>query len=217
MSKCQNISHVGLSSLIKGADCLQHLALAYGFWVSMRPLGLNSLVIISFFISFGASFMIVQVTNDLSICLHNFSMLQSIKLNDCSVSCSGIKAIGHWHASLKELSLSKCSGVTDEELSFVVQSHKQLRKLDITCCRKITYSSIDSITNSCTSLTSLKMECCSLVSKEAFVLIGQRCQYLEELDITDNEVDDEGFTLILRFLLYELKVTEMIYTISMQV
>ncbi|KAJ4719119.1 F-box/LRR-repeat 3-like protein [Melia azedarach] len=146
MSKCQNISHVGLSSLIKGADCLQHLALAYGFWV----------------------------TNDLSICLHNFSMLQSIKLNDCSVSCSGIKAIGHWHASLKELSLSKCSGVTDEELSFVVQSHKQLR---------------------------------NLVSKEAFVLIGQRCQYLEELDITDNEVDDEGLKSISRcFKLQSLKL-----------
>lgn len=73
-----------------------------------------------------------------------------------------------------------------------MQSHKELRKLDITCCRKITYASIDSITSSCTSLTSLKMESCSMVSKYAFVLIGQCCQLLEELDVTDNEIDNEG-------------------------
>ncbi|ESR45203.1 F-box/LRR-repeat protein 3 [Citrus sinensis] len=170
LSKCQNISHVGLSSLIKGADYLQQLILAYSFWVSA----------------------------DLSKCLHNFPMLQSIKFEDCPVARSGIKAIGNWHGSLKELSLSKCSGVTDEELSFVVQSHKELRKLDITCCHKITYASINSITKSCTSLTSLRMECCKLVSWEAFVLIGQQCQYLEELDITENEVNDEGLKSISR-------------------
>ncbi|KAH9716583.1 F-box/LRR-repeat protein 3 [Citrus sinensis] len=170
LSKCQNISHVGLSSLIKGADYLQQLILAYSFWVSA----------------------------DLSKCLHNFPMLQSIKFEDCPVARSGIKAIGNWHGSLKELSLSKCSGVTDEELSFVVQSHKELRKLDITCCRKITYASINSITKTCTSLTSLRMECCKLVSWEAFVLIGQQCQYLEELDITENEVNDEGLKSISR-------------------
>jgi hypothetical protein len=36
------------------------------------------------------------------------------------------------------------------------------------------------------------MESCSLVSREAFWLIGQKCRLLEELDLTDNEIDDEG-------------------------
>ena len=94
---------------------------------------------------------------------------------------------------MRELSLSKCTGVTDECLSFLVKAHRQLLKLDITCCRKITYAAIDCITKSCTVLTSLRMESCSLVSKDAFLLIGQRCQFLEELDVTDNEIDDEGF------------------------
>lgn len=143
--------------------------------------------------------MIIQFTGDLSKCLQNFPALQSVKLDGCSVTCSGITAIRNWCASLTELSLRACSAVTDEQLSFIVQSHKELKKLDITCCRKITYVSIDGITNSCTSLTSLRMECCSSVSKEAFMLIGQRCRYLEELDVTDNEVDDEGFTLVLTF------------------
>lgn len=170
MSNCQNVSHVGLSSLTYGAEYLQHLFLAYS----------------------------LSVTSDLAKCLHNISGLQSIKLDGCSVTTSGMKAIGNWLASLKELGLSKCLGVTDECLSFLVQTHKELRKLDITCCRKITYASIDSITNSCTSLTSLRMESCSLVSKDAFVLIGQRCRFLEELDVTDNEIDNEGLKSISR-------------------
>lgn len=32
-----------------------------------------------------------------------------------------------------------------------------------------------------------------LFLKLAFVLIGQRCLLLEELDLTDNEIDDEGW------------------------
>lgn len=168
MSNCPNVSHVGLSSLTNGADGLHQLILTYG----------------------------PAVTTDLAKCMHNISRLQSIKLDGCSVTTSAIEGIGNWLASLKELSISKCSGVTDECLSFLVQTHKELRKLDITCCRKITYASIDSITNSCTSLTSLRMESCSLVSKDAFELIGQRCRLLEELDVTDNEIDNEGLKSI---------------------
>lgn len=136
-----------------------------------------------------------QVTLALADSLQKLSMLQCVKLDGCQVTGCGLKAIGNWCVSLKELSLSKCIGVTDEGLSSLVTKHKDLRKLDITCCRKITHVSIAHITNSCTSLTSLKMESCTLVSREAFVLIGQRCQFLEELDLTDNEIDNEGHFL----------------------
>jgi F-box/leucine-rich repeat protein 2/20 len=87
--------------------------------------------------------------------------------------------------------------VTDEGLSSLVTKHKDLKKLDITCCRKITDVSIAYITSSCTNLTSLRMESCTLVPSEAFVFIGQQCQFLEELDLTDNEIDDKGFSFAL--------------------
>lgn len=170
MSNCHNHSHVGLLSLINGAENLRELTLAYG----------------------------PSVTADLAKSLHNFPVLHSVKFDGCLVKCSGIRAIGNWPNSLKELSFSKCSGVTDDSLSFLVQGHKELRKLDITCCRMIMYDSVDSITSSCCSLTSLRMESCSLVPKEAFVLLGQRCQLLEELDVTDTKIDDEGLKSISR-------------------
>ncbi|KAF8006055.1 hypothetical protein BT93_K0370 [Corymbia citriodora subsp. variegata] len=170
LSSCQNITQVGLSSITNGAGCLQHLTLAYGS----------------------------PVTFALAASLKRLSMLESIKLDGCLVTTSGLKALGNCCLSLTGLSLSKCSGVTDEALSFLVTKHKQLKRLDITCCRKITDVSIAHITSSCPALTSLKMESCTLVPKEAFVLIGQRCHALEELDLTDNEVDDEGLKSIAR-------------------
>ncbi|RAL43372.1 hypothetical protein DM860_012513 [Cuscuta australis] len=54
------------------------------------------------------------VTLALGESLHKLSMLQSIKLDGCQVTCSGLKAIGNWCVSLREPSLSKCPGVTDE-------------------------------------------------------------------------------------------------------
>ncbi|CAM8971518.1 unnamed protein product [Rhodiola kirilowii] len=169
LSSCHNVSHVGLSSLTSAADCLQHLTLAYG----------------------------APVTVSLAENLQKLYMLQSLKLDGCPVTTSALKAIANSRISLKELSLSKCPGVTDDGLSSLVMKHPNLTKLDITCCRKITYVSLAHITNSCPNLTSLKMESCSLVPKEAFTLIG-RCRILQELDLTDNEIDNEGLRSISR-------------------
>ncbi|KAK7300856.1 hypothetical protein RJT34_11707 [Clitoria ternatea] len=169
LSKCQNISHIGLTSLTNGAQNLEKLILSYG----------------------------LAVTTDLAKCLQRFQRLQFVQLDGCVGTSSGLKAVGNSCASLKDLNLCKCAAVTDESLSFLVQTHKDLEKLDITCCHKITHASIYNITNSCSRLTSLRMESCSLVSKEAFLFIGQ-CQHLEELDVTDTNVDDEGLELISR-------------------
>ncbi|CAA0836241.1 F-box/LRR-repeat protein 3 [Striga hermonthica] len=168
MSSCQNISHIGLSSLTGLAGSLKQLNLSYGS----------------------------QVDLDLATSLRNLSMLQSVKLDGCQVTCSGLKAIAKWCVSLTELSLSKCTSVTDEGLSSIVAKHKDMKRLDITCCRKITNRSVARIADSCTSLVSLRMESCTSVPAEAFALIGQSCHFLEELDVTDNEIDNDGLKSI---------------------
>ncbi|KAH1061720.1 hypothetical protein AAZX31_02G217400 [Glycine max] len=169
LSKCQNIGHIGIASLTSGAHNLEKLILSSS----------------------------LSVTTDLAKCLQSFPRLRSVKLDSCLGTKSGLKAIGNLGASLKELNLSKCVGVTDENLPFLVQTHKDLEKLDITCCHTITHASISSLTNSCLRITSLRMESCSLVSREGFLFIG-RCQLLEELDVTDTEIDDQGLQSISR-------------------
>ncbi|ESQ40042.1 hypothetical protein EUTSA_v10012898mg [Eutrema salsugineum] len=169
-SSCQNLSQRGLTSLLSGAGCLQRLDLAHCSSV---------------------------ISLDFASSLKKVSTLQSIRLDGCSVTCDGLKAIGNYCNSLKEVSLSKCVSVTDEGLLSLVMKLKDLRKLDITCCRKLSgVVSITQIANSCPLLVSLKMESCSLVSREAFWSIGQKCGLLEELDLTDNEIDDEGLKSI---------------------
>ncbi|VVB12816.1 unnamed protein product [Arabis nemorensis] len=168
-SSCQNLTHRGLTSLLSGAGYLQRLDLAHCSSV---------------------------ISLDFASSLKKVLALQSIKLDGCSVTSDGLKAIGTLCNSLKEVSLSKCVSVTDEGLSSLVMKLKDLRKLDITCCRKLSGVSIIQIANSCPLLVSLKMESCSLVSREAFWLIGQKCRLLEELDLTDNEIDDEGLKSI---------------------
>lgn len=135
---------------------------------------------------------VMQVSHSLANILQKFSRLRSLQLDGCRFSTSGLKAVANSCSSLRELSFCKCLGVTDEDLSLISKKNKDLQKLDITCCREITALSIANITRSCPSLRSLKMESCSLVAREAFPWIGEHCRFLEELDLTDNELDDEG-------------------------
>jgi len=124
--------------------------------------------------------------------LQKIPKLRTLKLEGCKFMTDGLKAIGTSCVSLRELSLSKCSGVMDTELSFAMSRLKNLLKLDITCCRNITDVSLEAITSSCTSLISLRMESCSHVSIGALRLVGKHCSHLEELDLTDSDLDDKA-------------------------
>ncbi|KAJ1264461.1 hypothetical protein BS78_08G002500 [Paspalum vaginatum] len=164
MSHCQNVTDVGVSSIVKPVPNLLQLDLSY-----CGP-----------------------VTPSMVTSFQKIPKLRTLKLEGCKLMPDGLKAIGTSCASIRELSLSKCSGVTDMKLYFAVSRLKNLLKLDITCCRNITDVLLAAITSSCTSLVSLRMEACSRVSSGALQLIGKHCSQLEELDLTDSDLDDEG-------------------------
>ncbi|CAD6268921.1 unnamed protein product [Miscanthus lutarioriparius] len=169
LSQCQNITDVGVSSIMKSVPNLLELDLS--FCCPVTPM------VRSF---------------------QKIPKLRTLKLEGCKFMADGLKAIGTSCVSLRELSLSKCCGVTDTELSFTMSRLKNLLKLDITCCRNITDVSLEAITSSCTSLISLRMESCSRVSSNALQLIGKHCSHLEELDLTDSDLDDEGLKALAR-------------------
>jgi F-box and leucine-rich repeat protein 2/20 len=73
-------------------------------------------------------------------------------LEGCKFMTDELTSIGRSCGSFRELSLRKCSGVTDAELSFGVSRLKNLLKLYIACCHNITDTLLAFITSSYTSL-----------------------------------------------------------------
>lgn len=123
-------------------------------------------------------------------------MLQVIRLDGCTIGEANLGLIGRGCEELKELSLSKCQGVTDSGVVGVVSARTGLQNLDLTCCRDITDVALEAIATCCRGLRSLKMENCLLLTAKGLVSIGQFCLSLEELDLTDCNLNDDGKSLI---------------------
>lgn len=123
----------------------------------------------------------------------NLRSLEVIKLDECTIVGNELAFIGESFLAktLKELSLSKCIGVNDEAVYGVLKGCARLERLDLTCCHFITDRTMCFIANFCRQLRSLKMESCGLVTEQGISLIGQRLFLLEELNLTDCEVNDQ--------------------------
>lgn len=119
-------------------------------------------------------------------------ILQEIKLDGCDITKADLSLIGKGCKELKELSLSKCQGVNDAGIISVVSLCSGLQKLDITCCRDITDETMEAVARRCRGLLTLKMESCMLVTAEGLSLIGSGCTVLEELDLTDSSLNNNG-------------------------
>ncbi|KAL3695433.1 hypothetical protein R1sor_009509 [Riccia sorocarpa] len=120
----------------------------------------------------------------------SFTSLDVVKLNE---ACTAIGSELAFPGSrvLRELSLSKCRGVTDEGLYAVIKGCSNLERLDLTCCHAITDKSMWVIARFCKKLRSLNMESCSLVTEQGISLIGLHCPLLEELNLTECNVNDQ--------------------------
>ena len=136
--------------------------------------------------------MVGQISSVLFSSLQRLKTLQVVRLDGCAIGEANLSLIGSGCKELKELSLSKCQGVTDAGVVGVVAACTGLQKLDLTCCREITNVALEAIATNCKGLLSLKMENCLLVTSEGLALIGRNCFHLEELDLTDCNLDDNG-------------------------
>ena len=138
----------------------------------------------------------IPVTNALLVSFHKYDSLQLIRFDGCEISRSGLNSIGKSCKSLRELSLSKCNGLTDEGISALVGGCRGLKMLDITCCRDLTDVAITAVATSCGDFSCLKMESCALVIDTSLNILGDRCPLLELIDLTDCSVSNTGLKSI---------------------
>ncbi|XP_073008897.1 F-box/LRR-repeat protein 3 isoform X2 [Typha latifolia] len=178
VSRCDNVSSRGLTSLVEGNQCLQKINAG------------------DCFPDLESSFL-----SKLS-CVKN--TLTVLKLDGFQVSSSSLRVIGGSCKNLVEIGLSKCTGVTDESISELVAICVDLRTVDLTCCHHLTDNALYSIADNslkflsaCSELTTLKLGLCSDISDNGLAHIGSNCGELLELDLYRcGRVTDEGLAAI---------------------
>ncbi|KAH7426609.1 hypothetical protein KP509_10G008500 [Ceratopteris richardii] len=125
--------------------------------------------------------------------------LRAIRFDACDLSGIKLGLIGKCCTKLEELSLSKCKGVQDSGLSGAVMGCPNLKNLDLTCCYEITDLSLSSIASCCKDLVTLKMESCNNFSEHGLEELCKSCFLLEELDVTDSNLNDACLMAISKF------------------
>ncbi|XP_074583447.1 F-box/LRR-repeat protein 3-like [Curcuma longa] len=159
ISRCENVTSSGLTSVIEGNSGLQKLNVGDCF-PELAPLFLSKL-------------------NDLKDCL------TVLKLDGFQVSASSLKIIGLNCKNLAKIGLSKCQSVTDEGIFELVASCVHLTTIDLTCCHLLTDKALISIGDQCKKLRCLRLESCNLITDKGLECIGTCCSSLEEIDLTD--------------------------------
>ncbi|XP_073008896.1 F-box/LRR-repeat protein 3 isoform X1 [Typha latifolia] len=170
VSRCDNVSSRGLTSLVEGNQCLQKINAG------------------DCFPDLESSFL-----SKLS-CVKN--TLTVLKLDGFQVSSSSLRVIGGSCKNLVEIGLSKCTGVTDESISELVAICVDLRTVDLTCCHHLTDNALYSIADNCKRVESLLLESCSLITEKGLERIATCCSNLKEIDLTDCGVNDTALKFL---------------------
>ncbi|EFJ31715.1 hypothetical protein SELMODRAFT_87311 [Selaginella moellendorffii] len=172
LSCCRSVTNVGISFLSKRS--LQFLKLGFCSPVKKRS----------------------QITGQLLEAVGKLTQIQTLKLAGCEIAGDGLRFVGSCCLQLSDLSLSKCRGVTDSGMASIFHGCKNLRKLDLTCCLDLTEITAYNIARSSAGLVSLKIEACRILTENNIPLLMERCSCLEELDVTDCNIDDAGLECI---------------------
>ncbi|KAG6522715.1 hypothetical protein ZIOFF_019866 [Zingiber officinale] len=159
ISRCENVTSSGLTSVIEGNSGLQKLNVGDCF-PELASLFFSKL-------------------NDLK------DSLTVLKLDGFQVSASSLKIIGLNCKNLAKIGLSKCQSVTDEGIFELVANCVHLTTIDLTCCHLLTDRALISIGDQCKKLRCLRLESCNLITDKGLECIGTCCSSLEEIDLTD--------------------------------
>ncbi|CAL9120586.1 unnamed protein product [Musa textilis] len=172
VSRCDNVTASGLTSVIEGHICLQKLNVGDCF-PELAPLFLSKL-------------------NGLK------DSLTVLILDGFQVSASSLKIIGVNCKNLSEIGLGKCKWVTDEGISELVAGCVNLISIDLTCCHMLTDKALMAIGEQCKKLVCLRLESCNLITHRGLEHIGTGCPSLEEIDLTDCPVTDTAMKYLSR-------------------
>ncbi|KAJ4785891.1 F-box/LRR-repeat protein 3 [Rhynchospora pubera] len=172
ISRCENVTSVGLTTLAEGQQRLRKI-----------NAGNCSPVLTSTFVS--------------KLCTLGDTLI-ILKLDKLQLLASALEIVGKNCRNLLEIGLSKCNGVNDEGISWLVEGCTNLSTIDLTCCLLVTDKSLLSIAACCRGVKCLRLESCVLISEKGLDQIASCCMDLKEIDLTDCNVNDNALKCLSR-------------------
>jgi hypothetical protein len=90
--------------------------------------------------------------------------LQSISLNECPVTDTGVEALLTFCPNITRLSLAD-TGITDSTLLLIPSQCSKLLSLDLSRCAEITYTALSKLVGAMSKLQRLSIVNCKKISK----------------------------------------------------
>ena len=118
--------------------------------------------------------------------------IQKIKVGSFFLSDIGIKYLASHCLSIRELSVSDCTQITDRGLCELGKLGPNLRYLSVAKCEQITDAAVKHIARLCYKLRYLNVRGCETVSDSAIEFVAQNCTRLRSLDIGKCDITDLG-------------------------
>jgi hypothetical protein len=130
-----------------------------------------------------------------SLARQSAQSLRVINLNYCAkITNNALYALGNNCSRILGVSLNGCHDISDDGIYGLVSGGgpmSSLRELSLTDCTKLTDTSLLSISQFAPELTYLRLTCCRSMSPVGLVPLVQQCKKLEYLFLARCEVTDE--------------------------
>ena len=171
LSRCQDITDIGVSALGHGCSQLQSIDLSY--CRSITDIGVSALG-------------------------HGCGQLQSIDLSYCrSITDIGISALGHGCGQLQSIDLSYCQDITDIGISTLGHGCGQLQTINLSYCQDITDIGVSALGHGCGQLQSINLRYCRNITDIGISALGHGCGQLQSINLCGcDNITDTGVSAL---------------------
>lgn len=200
--KCDRISDMGISLFMQTSVSLEVLHLE-------RCNLITGMGLIPIFSSNVKKIREVQVKNcdgiqDVGVFspkhFSSHSTVKSVSLAHCpGVGNMLLALMGCLCPQITDLDLSGLTGITDEGLlAFLFSGSRQLASLNLSGCTKLTDRVVFAVAEQCgDSLKNFVLDGCKRVTDKGLKAVAKHCAFLEDLDVSQCSVTDEGVIALL--------------------
>lgn len=123
-----------------------------------------------------------------------------LDLSECSISGHGLGYVTSLCPRLRKVDLNAPQGcrndISSHDFRHFFTRCTRLQVVSLRCCVLLDNSAVLCLVQNCPMLTSLCVGGCHMISDRSLMAIGQKCRYLQVLDLTRTKVSTEGLSAL---------------------